>query len=128
MKTKEILSIVAIVSLCLCLLCKAVMKSDDESKNLCDKACGAFVFLAIVLLVVSQLLGEENEKYGTDDTPGCGPGCGPIGPQSPGDAKARHCHNIYKDCQGKILTDILLRDCQTCGWDENEKYGTDDTP
>jgi len=65
MNTKEILSIVALAALGLCLLCslaKAAMKGDKAKKQ-CDKACGAFVFLAIVLLTVSQLLGEEKEKY-----------------------------------------------------------------
>jgi hypothetical protein len=65
MNTKEILSIVALAALGLCLLCslaKAAMKGDKGKKH-CDKACGAFVFLAIILLAVSQLLGEEKEKY-----------------------------------------------------------------
>ena len=65
MNTKEILTIVALATLGLCLLCslaKAAMKGDKGKKH-CDKACGAFVFLAIVLLAVSQLLGDENEKY-----------------------------------------------------------------
>ena len=65
MKTKEILSIVALAALGLCLLCclaKAAMKGDKGRKG-CDKVCGAFVFLAIILLAVSQLLGEETEKY-----------------------------------------------------------------
>ena len=67
MKTKEILSIVALSALGLCLLCclaKSAMKKGDKGKNHCDKACGAFVFLAIVLLAVSQFLGEGTEKYG----------------------------------------------------------------
>ena len=71
MNTKEILSIVALAALGLCLLCslaKAAMKGDKGKKH-CDKACGAFVFLAIILLAVSQLLGEEKEKY--DSTDGC---------------------------------------------------------
>jgi len=66
MNTKEILSIVALAVLGLCLLCslaKSAMKKGDKGKKHCDKACGAFVFLAIALLAVSQLLGEENEKY-----------------------------------------------------------------
>ena len=29
----------------------------------CSGACSAFVFLAVILLAISQLLGEENEKY-----------------------------------------------------------------
>lgn len=64
MKTKEILTIVALAALGLCLLCslaKAAMKGDKGKKH-CDKVCGAFVFLAIVLLTVSQLLGKD-EKY-----------------------------------------------------------------
>jgi len=66
MKTKEILSIVALAALGLCLLsslAKSSMKSGDKSKKHCDKACGAFAVLAVILLAVSQLLGEE-EKYG----------------------------------------------------------------
>lgn len=65
MNTKEILSIVALAALGLCLLCclaKAAMKKGDKSRKHCDKACGAFVFVAIVLMAVSQLLGER-EKY-----------------------------------------------------------------
>ena len=75
MNTKEILSIVAITALGLCLLCglaKSAMKTGDKGKNHCDKACGAFVFLAIVLLAVSQLLGET-EKYDSSPNDGCGP-------------------------------------------------------
>jgi hypothetical protein len=52
------------------------MKSGDKSKKHCDKACGAFVFLAIVLLAVSQLLGET-EKFGDMgkcENKGWGPG------------------------------------------------------
>ena len=74
MNTKEILTIIALVSLGLCLLCsltKAVMKGDKGKKH-CDKAGGAFVFVAIVLLAVSQLMGEE-EKYESpdDECPQC---------------------------------------------------------
>jgi hypothetical protein len=35
------------------------MKKGDKSKKHCDKVCGAFVFLAIILLAVSQLMGEK---------------------------------------------------------------------
>ena len=65
MNTKEILTIIALAALGLCLLCslaKAAMKGDKAKKQ-CDKACGAFVFLAIVLLAVSQLLGEGKERW-----------------------------------------------------------------
>ena len=88
MKTKEILSIVALAVIGLCLLCslaKLVMKSGDKKKKHCNKACGAFVFLATVLLAVSQLLGET-ERYDSSDiectvTSECPPGnaCVPTG-------------------------------------------------
>lgn len=64
MKTQEILTIIAISSLGLCLFCslaKALMKKGDKGKKHCDKVCGAFVFLAIILLAVSQLMGEEEK-------------------------------------------------------------------
>ena len=70
MNTKEILTIIALAALGLCLLCsltKAVMKGDKGKKH-CDKAGGAFVFLAIILLAVSQLLGEA-ETYEHAPTP-----------------------------------------------------------
>jgi hypothetical protein len=73
MNTKEILSIVALAALGLCLLCclaKAAMKKGDKGKNHCDKACGAFVFLAIILLAVSQLMGEK-EKFGDNPLNNC---------------------------------------------------------
>jgi len=66
MNTKEILTIIALAALGLCLLCslaKMAMKKGDKGKKHCDKVCGAFVFLAIILLAVSQLLGEGTEKY-----------------------------------------------------------------
>ena len=64
MKTQEILSIVALSLLGLCLLCglaKMAMKKDSAKKN-CDKACSMAVFAAVVLIGVSQLIGET-EKY-----------------------------------------------------------------
>lgn len=66
MKTKEILTIIAISSLGLCLICslaKMAMKNGAKGKKHCGKACGAFVILSVILLAVSQLLGEE-EGYG----------------------------------------------------------------
>jgi len=42
----------------------------DKGKKQCDKACGAFVFLAIVLLAVSQLLGEEKYDESGKGRPG----------------------------------------------------------
>ena len=65
MKTREILSIVALAALGLCLLCglaKMAMKGP-KAKQSCDHACSLLVFVAVVLVGVSQLL--EEEKYMT---------------------------------------------------------------
>ena len=64
MKTQEILSITALSALGLCLLCglaKMAMKSNEAKKS-CDQACGILVFAAVVLVAVSQLLEEIDEK------------------------------------------------------------------
>ena len=64
MRTQEILSITALSALGLCLLCgidKMAMKSNEAKKG-CDKACGILVFAAVVLIAVSQLLEEIDEK------------------------------------------------------------------
>jgi len=60
MKTKEILSIFALVAIGLCLICgvaKTAMKSPKQKQS-CDTACSLLVFVAVVLVGVSQLLGE----------------------------------------------------------------------
>ncbi len=65
MNTREILSIVALAALGLCLLCglaKMAMK-NPKAKQSCDHACSLLVFVAVVLVGVSQLL--EEEKYMT---------------------------------------------------------------
>ena len=62
MNNKEILSIIAVSALGLCLLlglAKMAMKSDKAKKG-CDNACSLLVFVAVVLVSVSQLLGENN--------------------------------------------------------------------
>jgi len=62
MKTQEILSIITLSLLGLCLLCglaKMAMKKDSAKKN-CDKACSMAVFAAVVLLAISQLIGETD--------------------------------------------------------------------
>ena len=64
MKTREILSIVALAALGLCLLCglaKMTMKNEN-SKKTCDNACGILMFVALALIGVSQLI-DETEKY-----------------------------------------------------------------
>ena len=60
MKTKEILSILALVAIGLCLICgvaKTAMKSPKQKQS-CDTACSLLVFVAVVLVGVSQLLDE----------------------------------------------------------------------
>jgi len=67
MNTREILSIVALAALGLCLFCglaKATMKGP-KVKQSCDHACSLLVLLAVVLLGVSQLLGENKDGYMT---------------------------------------------------------------
>ena len=87
MNTQEILSIVALSLLGLCLLCglaKMAMKKDGAKKN-CDKACSMAVFAAVVLLAISQLIGETdgytpyncttNEDGTCEDVVNCGGAC-----------------------------------------------------
>ena len=67
MQTREILSIVALAALGLCLLCglaKMAMK-NPKAKQSCDHACSLLVFVAVVLVGVSQLLKENNMKRKT---------------------------------------------------------------
>jgi len=67
MKTREILSIVALAALgffVLCGLAKMAMKSS-KAKQSCDHACSLLVFVAVVLVGVSQLLEENNDGYMT---------------------------------------------------------------
>ncbi len=62
MKTQEILTIVALAALGLCLLCglaKMAMKNPKKRGD-CDKACGALFFVAVALMAVGQLLGEDH--------------------------------------------------------------------
>ena len=71
MKTQEILSIVALSLLGLCLLCglaKMAMKKDSAKKN-CDKACSMAVFATVVLLAISQLIGETDGYEEPSSTP-----------------------------------------------------------
>ena len=120
MKTKEILSIVALAALGLCLLCslaKLVMKSGDKKKKHCDKVCGAFVFLAIVLLAVSQLLGEGKEKY---DDPTC-PISLPSGSENCPEGQMPMCKSDGKNwnkgdnCLGEVNGQRICPDVCCCG-------------
>ena len=67
MNTREILSIVALAALGLCLLCglaKMAMKGP-KAKQSCDHACSLLVFVAVILVGVSQLLEENKDGYET---------------------------------------------------------------
>ena len=78
MNTREILSIVALAALGLCLLCglaKMAMKGP-KAKQSCDHACSLLVFVAVVLVGVSQLLKEEG--YKELDLPYWEPGVGAL--------------------------------------------------
>jgi len=78
MQTREILSIVALAALGLCLLCglaKMAMKGP-KAKQSCDHACSLLVFVAVVLVGVSQLLEEEG--YKELDLPYWEPGVGAL--------------------------------------------------
>jgi len=78
MKTREILSIVALAALGLCLLCglaKMAMK-NPKAKQSCDHASSLLVFVAVVLVGVSQLIEEEG--YKELDLPYWEPGVGAL--------------------------------------------------
>jgi len=66
MKTKEILSIAALVAIALCLICgvvKTAIKSPKQ-KQTCDTACALLIFVAVVLVGISQLLDEKTSSDG----------------------------------------------------------------
>ena len=114
MKTQEILSIVALSLLGLCLLCglaKMAMKKDSAKKN-CDKACSMAVFAAVVLLAISQLIGETDGYE--EGAPCCCDGNGNC-IRTPGNCDNTECHDslggnaCYKSC----TTSSGLR----CGYD-----------
>jgi len=74
MKTREILSIVALVALGLCLICglvKVTMKGP-KAKHSCDHACSLSLFVAVVLVGVSQLLEENRDGYKNVPDEKCG--------------------------------------------------------
>ena len=98
MKTQEILSIVALSLLGLCLLCglaKMAMKKDSAKKN-CDKACSMAVFAAVVLLAISQLIGET-DGYAVASEVLTGGGC-QIMPKDECDDTAPCCHTRDGAC------------------------------
>ena len=71
MNTKEILSIAALAALGLCLLLglsRMAMKKDSN-KEMVDRFSSLFVFIAIVLLSVSQLLNEKSNFHQKETCP-----------------------------------------------------------
>ena len=59
--TKKTLSIISIIALGLCVILNLLgMSVLKKQKDQCDQACGMLVFVAIVLIGVSQLLGETS--------------------------------------------------------------------
>jgi len=65
MKTTEILTIIAISSMGLSLICSLVVIVLKKGNDTYGKARDTFIFLSIVLLTVSQFVREESERYGT---------------------------------------------------------------
>ena len=96
MNTKEILTIIALSVLGLCLICsvaKMVMKNDKAKKG-CDHACSLLVFVAVILLAISQLLGENYSYEAPPPTPAdctCPPNSDGTVPQCSGPANCELC-------------------------------------
>lgn len=144
MNTREILSIVALAALGLCLLCglaKMAMKGP-KAKQSCDHACSLLVFVAVVLVGVSQLLEEEG--YKELDLPYWEPGVGALpwtfsgegkmkkkkvsmglGENSmccPGSSSGTGCTTQGPDGSSKCKTGLV--DCSECG----PPYGSGNIP
>ncbi len=76
MQTREILTIIALSVLGLCLLVglgKSMTKNPKKKMD-CDKACGMLFFVSVVLLAVSQLLGETEKMSWPNYITGVGQG------------------------------------------------------
>jgi len=69
MKTKEILTIIAISSLGLSVICSLVGMVLKKGNDIYGKACNTFIFLSIVLLTVSQMVGEQEIYSDTSNLP-----------------------------------------------------------
>lgn len=77
MKTQETLTIIAITALGLCLLCglaKMAVKNDKAKKG-CDQACSLLVFIAVILVSISQLLTEDFWPTDCCTSDGCDKTC-----------------------------------------------------
>ena len=79
MRTREILTIIAlsVLGLCLFIGIGKSMTKNPKKKMDCDKACGMLFFVAVVLLAVSQVLGPKEHLTWPDYINGVGQG--PLG-------------------------------------------------
>ena len=72
MQTKEYLSIFALVFLGLCLISGLYKKAYAKSAKDNNIVCGISVYIAVVLIGVSQLLEEEKDTFvGSSQEPDC---------------------------------------------------------
>jgi len=113
MKTREILSIVALGLLGVCLLCglaKMAMKGD-KAKQTCNQICSLSLFVALVLLGVSQLL-KEMTKSPPPSPPPSGPTPGTLGENCKKDGT---CNGVLKCVNNKCRAPLPNpeRDCET---------------
>ena len=63
MQTEKLLTIIALSALGLCVLMgllKMMMKNEKKKRD-CDMACSMLVFIAVVLLAVSQMMHEHDK-------------------------------------------------------------------
>ena len=88
MDKNKILTILALISLGLCLLCGLTKRVAKDKKG-CDAICGLLVFIAMILIGVSQLLSE---KF---DIPQIAPCSGDAGALDCG------CREVSKSCDSK---------------------------
>lgn len=68
MNTKKILTIIALSSLGLCLLCGLSKYVLQKGKKECDIACCVLILLSVILLVISQLIVETYKAFSPDLT------------------------------------------------------------
>jgi len=113
MKTREILSIVALGLLGVCLLCglaKMAMKGP-KAKQTCNQICSLSLFVALVLLGTSQLLKEMTKSPSPSPSPS-GPTPGTLG----GNCKqGRTCNGVLTCVNNKCVPQLPdpQRDCET---------------
>ena len=117
MKTQEILSIIALSLLGLCFLSglvKMAMKKESHKKPY-EQGCAASVFIAVVLLGISQLLTETEPYTGGDN---CDYGSCTIGKSSPA------CPPNSPDCCTFVIGDKYVDMTGICTTESGEKGST----